>query len=229
MNIRRSEIYRYMGYRTEKNSTGTGMNSEMKEEIDGVIDEVLEKLNKTANMKHCCREFSLRQESGRLIIGEGSEQMRVESRNLENNLRGCGRVLLFAATLGSGVDLTIRRYELTSMAEAMIAQAAGAEMIEAYVEEQVRLLEQEYRKRNIYLRPRFSPGYGDFNLEHQKDFFRLLDIEKLLGIRLTPSLLMVPIKSVTAVIGLTDRGEDCHISHCGSCDKKDCEFREETD
>ena len=55
------------------------------------------------------------------------------------------------------------------------------------------------------LRPRYSPGYGDLPLAFQQDLFRALDCERRLGLTLTDSLLMVPSKSVTAIIGMKEK------------------------
>ena len=64
-------------------------------------------------------------------------------------------------------------------------------------------LEEEVRGEGYYVRPRFSPGYGDFSLEVQSAFLEMTDATKLIGITLTDGGIMVPEKSVTAVIGLT--------------------------
>ena len=89
-------------------------------------------------------------------------------------------------------------------------------------------MKKEYEKDDLYLRPRFSPGYGDLKLEHQKDWFRLLDISRQIGIELTDSLLMVPTKSVTAIIGI---GGDVRPSGCTGCSGCNmhgkCEFSSE--
>ena len=89
-------------------------------------------------------------------------------------------------------------------------------------------LKSEYEARGMYLMPRFSPGYGDLRLDHQKDWFRLLDISKQIGIELTDSLLMVPTKSVTALIGIGfDRSKTrCH--GCSACNNRaTCEYSKE--
>ena len=49
---------------------------------------------------------------------------------------------------------------------------------------------------------RFSPGYGDLPLAVQPRFIEALDAQKLLGLSVNSSLLLVPAKSVTAVVGL---------------------------
>ena len=52
------------------------------------------------------------------------------------------------------------------------------------------------------LRPRFSPGYGDFDLGAQRDILNVLNADKILGIKLGSNLLMTPKKTITAVQGV---------------------------
>ena len=59
-----------------------------------------------------------------------------------------------------------------------------------------------FRKEGLALRPRFSPGYGDLPLEFQRDFFRILRPQRRIGVTLTDACLMVPSKSVTALVGI---------------------------
>ena len=55
------------------------------------------------------------------------------------------------------------------------------------------------------LRPRFSPGYGDLSLYVQRDIVRILDTYRKIGLTLSDSLLMIPQKSVTAIVGLESK------------------------
>ena len=127
--------------------------------------------------------------------------------------------------------MLVRRASIRSAAEASIYQAAGAAAIEAFLDDANAKLETEYKARGLFLRPRFSPGYGDLKLDHQKDWFRLLDITKQIGIELTDSLLMVPTKSVTAIIGIgiDPNRKGCPGCHgCAGCNRHDtCEFSRE--
>ena len=122
----------------------------------------------------------------------------VASRDLAKNLQGCNSVILFATTLGVETDRLIARYQLLSPAKAMLLQALGAERIENGCDAFCALM----KAKGLQLRPRFSPGYGDVALSVQKDFFRVLQCERLLGLYLNDSLLMSPSKSVTAFIGV---------------------------
>lgn len=108
-----------------------------------------------------------------------------------------------------------------------MAQAVCTELIEAYCNETNDILRAKKLKDGYRLRPRFSAGYGDFKLSHQRDFFRMLDITKKLGVCLNDECLMSPTKSVTAVIGFGSNLDNNAIEHCNSCNKKDCEFRNE--
>ena len=82
-----------------------------------------------------------------------------------------------------------------------------------------------FGKEGYYLRPRFSPGYGDFSIEHQYYITRMIDSAKTIGLTITDSLMMTPTKSVTAVIGLSTSEENCHRQGCEACSKKDCIYR----
>ena len=82
-------------------------------------------------------------------------------------------------------------------------QAAAAAMVEAYCNELNAGWKKEYLENGLYLRPRFSPGYGDFPLSAQKQILDGLEAGKRIGITLTEGYLMMPSKSVTAVIGVS--------------------------
>lgn len=154
------------------------------------------------------------------------EQLEIRSRDLARNLEGCSAVCLMAVTLGPGPDRLIRRESISRMSRAVILQAAAAAMTEVWcdrINERIRL---EAEREGLYTRPRYSPGYGDLPLELQKDISRILNMPKEIGVSLTQSLLMTPGKSVTALIGLSDRpGKSC-AEGCALCEAADrCAYR----
>ena len=140
------------------------------------------------------------------------------SEKLRKNLLGCDRAVLFAATIGSGIDRLIRRYEKADPKLGLLLQGLGAERVEslcdafnADVDAVARILQEKKRKEDApdydvtvpATRFRFSPGYGDLPIEVQREFLPLLDAERRLGITLSDSCLMAPSKSVTAIIGIS--------------------------
>ena len=112
------------------------------------------------------------------------------------------------------------------MARAVVMQAAAAALIEEVCDRNFESWRKEYEEKGLYLRPRFSPGYGDFPLSVQKDLLGGLEAGKRLGITLTEGGLMMPSKSVTAVIGISPVKGFCRTEGCEACEKKkDCPYR----
>lgn len=123
------------------------------------------------------------------------------SKDLAKNLRGCDKAVIFAATVGTGIDRLIAKYNRISPARALCLQAIGSERVESLCDAFEEKIKKEISDGEVFFRPRFSPGYGDLSLEIQKEIFSLLDCPRKIGISLGDSLLMSPSKSVTAIIG----------------------------
>ncbi len=191
----RGEILRYAGAK------------ESIPEIEKLIDECIEETKDKLVYKVCYGHFP-------------TSFLQVKSEIIARNLSGCKSIVLFAATVGIELDRLIARYGKISPAKALIFQAIGAERIERLCDEFCRFTVEEYG----HTKPRFSPGYGDLPLEAQKDFFRVLEPSKRIGLTLNESMLMTPSKSVTAIIGITDE-ETTEKKGCATCNKKDCIFR----
>lgn len=179
-------------------------------------------LKAVAGERFVYRIFELKSDGGnRLKIGT----LEIESGNLSKNLKGCQQVIVFGATLGTGVDRLMKRRAVTDMAGAVVLQACAAAMLEEYCDKCQAELAEELERKGKYLRPRFSPGYGDFSIEHQGAILRMLDSAKKIGLSVTGSSMLTPTKSVTAVIGISDTKTPCHREGCEVCDKLDCLYR----
>ena len=213
------EVQRYMGYHGI-----VDIAPEMQEKINKAI----EHLGTQSHPRIISKEYRITVSDKTVTLHAENEDVTFESEGLVRNLTGCCGAILLAATVGPACDMLVRRASITSAADAAIYQAAGAAAIEAFLDDYNDKLKASYEARGLFLRPRFSPGYGDLKLEHQKDWFRLLDITKQIGIELTDSLLMVPTKSVTAIIGIGINENKSGCSGCRGCNKHDtCEFSKE--
>ena len=110
-----------------------------------------------------------------------------------------------------------------------VLQACAA----AYTEEQADLAQADIEvyaaARGLYLRPRYSPGYGDFPLTCQRFLFEALQVSKKIGITLTENCFMLPTKSITGVVGLSADPSLCHVGKCMTCSAEDCPFRKAKD
>ena len=118
-------------------------------------------------------------------------------------LKNCQDVWLAAATIGEQTsELTAKYFAEGEGAAATITDAVGSECADAVMDFlQTYAAAQLKRSGKILSDCRFSPGYGNWPLTAQKDFFAWLDLQEL-GLTLNDSMLLIPEKSVTALAGL---------------------------
>lgn len=212
MDTRTKEAIRYLGYGNHA--------------VDGqtlaLLESSLEELDRVAEKRIIYRIFDVHVlENDQLEIGK----LHISSRNLSKNLRGCKEAILLGATLGVGVDQLMRRYSLTNMPRVVVLQAAAAAMLEEYLNQWQTEKAAELEARSLYLRPRFSPGYGDFDISNQKMILRMLEADKRIGLTLTGGGMLNPTKSVTAVAGISEEKKRCPVHGCEECGKVDCAYR----
>lgn len=219
IHINRNEVLRYLGYRNPRTSKPD-------EQTEALIDSCIEEVQRTAEPKSVYRVYPLYREESENRIDGGCFVTRSE--NLCKNLRDCEQILVFAATLGVGIDRLLTRYGKLAVSRAIVMQAVTASAIEGYCNELNEGWKRTFANEGWYLRPRFSPGYGDFSLENQKAIIQALEAGKWTGITLTDSLLMMPSKSVTAVIGMSRTAGHCVLEGCEVCEKLDCMYRRDT-
>ena len=152
--------------------------------------------------------------SGLVLPGEMAKTM----------LRECSDAVLLLCTLGAGFESRLRAASARDMSQAAMLDACGS----AYVEAGCDAAEQAIAARfpGKFLTDRFSPGYGDLPLALQPRLCAALDSQRRLGVTVTESLLMVPMKTVSAVIGLADAPQSARVRGYQFCARRGtCEFR----
>ena len=123
----------------------------------------------------------------------------IESRDLVNALDGCKQAYILGVTIGVGADRLISRLALTSPAESFITDALASASAESLCDYADNLLRGEGEKPF-----RYAPGYGDMPLSYQPAVLDVLNADYTLGITLNNSLLMTPMKSITAIMGIKE-------------------------
>ena len=161
-------------------------------QLDALLNEVIGQGSAALDPRLCYADLPLTLEGERVALGG----LPVPGRDLAAHLKGCRRAVLFAATVGAGADRLITRAERTSPARALLLDAFFSERVEALCD--------AFCAQYNDPRRRFSPGYGDLPLSFQREVFRLLDCPRLIGLTLGETLLMMPTKSVTAIVGVKE-------------------------
>lgn len=172
-----------------------GANKSTDARVHSLISDVSAELISTCRPLACYTEALVKMDGDLLNFGF----VKVRSFALAKNLKGCNRVLIFAATLGSEFDRLLNLKQITSPTEALVLDSVGSAAIEGVCNELENIIKE---KLNCKLKPRFSPGYGDFDISFQKDITEILKTKQKIGLAVSDSLMLIPTKSVTAIIGL---------------------------
>ena len=197
-----TEALRYLGYR----------GSPPDEQTAALLEKGYKELSAAAQPRFVYKLLK-KEECGQFLYGA----------DIEKHLSASDGVIFFAATLGSGTDKVIRTAEISNMAYALILDALASAMTEDRSEAQIK------SKVQGHFTWRFSPGYGDYPISVQPLIIDLLRADKLIGLTVTDSSILLPRKSVTAVIGVSDGDQPQNSKRgCDSCLMREkCAFRKE--
>lgn len=153
----------------------------------------------------------------------------LHGKSITSHLNNTEQVIFLALTIGEAVETAINAaFTAGDYARAVLMDAAATTAVEKIADDLERTLEPKAAARGYKLTWRFSPGYGDWDITAQKRVLPLTGGEKI-GLTLTEGLMLLPRKSITAVIGLLpnnnlacppDKPHDCQ-----ACNKTDCPAR----
>lgn len=117
-------------------------------------------------------------------------------------LRNSEMAAIYLITLGEEADKEIQRLEAEDFLEGYLLNAAASGLIEGVQIKALDLIKEEAEKEKLHLTKRFSPGYAGWDLQEQEKLLSMLDSSEV-GVHLTESYLMIPMKSLSGVYGFT--------------------------
>lgn len=126
-----------------------------------------------------------------------------ESAALAQLMSGSGEIVLMASTAGAAIMEKIAdEVSRGDAAFGLILDATASHAADAGLDWMVGFLNGMLQRHGKRLtRRRFSPGYGDLSLSHQRLIFDMLCLDRL-ELELTEKYILVPEKSVLAVAGI---------------------------
>lgn len=143
-------------------------------------------------------------------------------RIITSQLRSAEGYALFVATSGTAFEQFQRRLEAEGdMVRVFIADSMGSVIAEKTADVMERWLQIFINSRGWKHTNRFSPGYCGWHVSQQQLLFPMLGERNPCGIKLSDSSLMVPIKSVSGIIGLGSNVKKLEYT-CGLCDYAKC-------
>lgn len=149
-------------------------------------------------------------------------------RIISRQLRGSSAFAFFIAT--AGVEFGHWQESLkhdNDIVRVFIGDSIGSVIAEKAADRMEEFLQKDIDSRGWRHTNRFSPGYCGWHVSEQQKLFPMFGAQGTCGVRLTESSLMMPIKSVSGVIGLGENVRKLEYS-CGLCDYKQCYKRRKT-
>lgn len=154
------------------------------------------------------------------INGVVFETGKIVTRQLRNSTAAA----LFVCTAGSELEeFSKAQMNMGNIPEAYVADMAGSLIVEAAMDKIQDQFAGELNLQNLKSTNRYSPGYCGWQVQEQQKLFSLLP-ENTCNIRLTESSLMLPIKSVSGIIGI---GSEVRYNPytCNICEMDHCIYR----
>lgn len=217
MFIDKKEALRYMGYRGQ----------EMDESMQNLLDVCIDEINNISKSSFTYQTYDIeRSEEGLCLKGT---TLILRGKSICEHLSNSGKCAVMAATLGLEVDKRIDFYSKTDLTKGLVFDACAAAAIEALCDITQKEIEEKAKAMNLIITQRYSPGYGDFPIDLQKEIARVLKTYEKIGLAVNEFSIMIPRKSVTAFIGM--QSESCNIKthRCSRCEDKNCMYRKDRD
>ncbi|MHB1394400.1 MAG: hypothetical protein ACYCYE_15260 [Clostridia bacterium] len=213
MYIDRKEVLRYMGY------SGQKIDDNIQKLLDDCIDEVMDISKKSFTYEI----FDIERTGEGLYLGGSTLILRGEA--IREHLREAERCAVMAVTIGLEVDRRIAFYSRTNLTKGLVFDACAAAAVESLCDMVQEEIEAKAMTMGLEITSRYSPGYGDFSIVIQKGIAKVLRTYEKIGLSVNESSIMIPRKSVTAVIGM--QVGKCSVSgnKCKSCENKNCLYR----
>ena len=217
LTIDKNEVLRYLMYK----------NDIVDPSLNSIIDKLIAETKDISRPRFTYHIFSLRKEKDLLLEGT---TLFLKGNDIKKHLEFSNKCIVMCATLGSEIEMRINYYSKIELLKSIILDACASTYIEALCDmAELRIKENEISNiKGLFFTSRYSPGYGDFDISVQKDLLNIIDAPKKIGVTVTDSSIMLPRKSVSAIIGLQDIKTEENKDKCSLCSLNgNCNFRKE--
>ena len=168
------------------------------QELFNIATETFKKIEGFLNPKFIWSKFGLEKLNNGIKIAN-TEFISGDILRLMQKSEEC---ILLAITLGAEIDRQIILSQKNNMLDGIALDACASVLVDEICNDMTRKKILPELNQDQYLTSRFSPGYGDLNLKYNKDIIEILNATKMIGLSVTGSYMMTPVKSVTALVGI---------------------------
>ena len=160
---------------------------------------------------------------------QSTPNFKLEGNSITRHLMNCEKVICIAVTVGEEIENEVtRRFSAGKYVESVLLDAAATAAVEQVADSLEKAIAPQFAKDGFVMKMRFSPGYGDWALTNQKNFFTITGADEI-GMSLSSAMMLMPRKSITAIIGLEKNKLNVinsSDSKCVNCSNLDCPARQ---
>ena len=210
--LNQNEALRYLGY---------GQNApDIK--VQELLDECEEVLLSIAKPRFVYKVFDIESVQGGVKVLNTNLVM--PGNAIKDHLEDCEKAVLMGVTISMDVDRLLRKTQVNDMARALIVDSLASVAVEQACNKVEEFIKKELVEYNQTWR--FGVGYGDLSLDIQGEFLDVINAPKIIGLSASKSNMLIPTKSVTAIIGLSKIEIKKIKRGCQTCNMKDsCTYR----
>lgn len=214
--IPKDEVLRYLGYRAQN----------IDKTMDELIETAIEECKKLITPKYIYSYNNILKEDEGIAV-QGTKLV-LPGEDIKDHLKDSTVIVLMAVTLGGAIEKRIAFYEKLNLTKALILDACATTAVEEICDNIEGYIKDKAKDEGLGITFRFSPGYGDLTLEVQKDIIDTLKADKNMGLTVSSHNLLMPRKSVTAIIGLIPKNKEKKEKGCAVCKNyENCTYRRE--
>ncbi len=141
-----------------------------------------------------------------------------------SQLKNADQAILFLCSIGPGMEGWSK--QLAGEGDPTLSyfvDTVASDIVETAADVLHDHLTQHMKTQGLKVTNRYSPGYCDWVVEEQKKLFSMFP-EGFCGVSLTDSALMIPIKSISGIIGV-GKNVEYKQYYCDTCGRKDCTYK----
>ena len=197
--IDKREVLRYLQYK----------NQNINDDLLKIIEQSIDETKRIISPRFVLRKYSIKKikmdnEKDQVILEDGN--LILKSDDVYKLLTECDECILMAVTLGLEIEKEIRKLTYTNLTKGIIIDSCATTAIEEVCDIVQDNIARKLLREDKYITYRYSPGYGDLSIENNIYINNILNSQKEIGLTVTNSGIMIPRKSVVALIGVSNKG-----------------------
>ena len=199
-------------------------NGDLPLQIEEMIDEIISKLSNKIDINAGYRlldlQYSSSQPSG-LIVGNVFFNT---DRIITSQLKMAEKAAVFLCTIGSQMENWAKHlFSEGNSVQNYLVDVTASTIVDSIADLLHDYIGFEMEKYGFHKTNRYSPGYCNWSVSEQQKLFSFFP-ENFCGVKLTDTSLMIPIKSISGVIGLGSYVKFAEYL-CDRCGIRDCTHR----